>query len=380
MRRPVPVDPDRRIKRGCAAPKVYPHDYRPVHAEIELRDCDRAGTDPKRIEQSFTGANCPPNRDIPDSAMAALLAARPTVMPRSVIRNLRAQYPTRGPLTCWYGRYSSDDQANSRPSQKATIERYYEMNRDRLRMPPLCDIEFFDEAVSGNKRFMERRWGGQLSVFLRPGDHIVTAYFDRMGRNTVDLLTCMAAFARLRIHVHCIDAPWMQYADPNSPDTIRNIEAMATASAGFRRVNARRVSDAMHLRRARGFSAGDCGIPIGYYRRKNPRYVQMPRGVKNPIENAMYLVYKSEYDSAVVEEICRVWLAGWTTPEIRHALEARGIVRAETGKPWNKKMIRYVLNNLRSRSRASGMDAVINVPAERACLPSPYDAMGTGRT
>ena len=74
-----------------------------------------------------------------------------------------------------------------------------------------CDLkdlsidEVITEQVSGTCKFENRNEGLKLFSKLKKGDHIVCSSLDRFSRNTLDLLTMVEKFKRMKVKLHFID-------------------------------------------------------------------------------------------------------------------------------------------------------------------------------
>ncbi len=75
-----------------------------------------------------------------------------------------------------YARVSTDDQTTE--NQKQAIEERYNVSK-----------WFTEEAVSGATKAADRPAMGALINYVREGDTVVVVAIDRLGRNTIDVLT-----------------------------------------------------------------------------------------------------------------------------------------------------------------------------------------------
>ena len=63
------------------------------------------------------------------------------------------------------------------------------------------DKEFFDEAVSGLTRGMERKGFAEMMGYVREGDVLVVVDLDRLGRDSIDVQTNIRALKEKKVNV-----------------------------------------------------------------------------------------------------------------------------------------------------------------------------------
>lgn len=259
-----------------------------------------------------------------------------------------------------YFRYSTDKQEHSIEHQQYAFAEWYGLRQSLFSLPPVTTKLFADPETSGGKRLFERRWGGQFGRYIRPGDHVVFVYFDRMGRNAIDTLQSLDAFVRLGVFVHVLDHAQFQFCDPRHPNTIKQIHDAASAAEYERRMASERTRRCHRSHLAKNIALGNIG-GLCYRKTPNPAYVP---GVIDSMTNPRFTVEFSPFEAAICEEVYRCWLVeSWSVYEICKALRNRAkkdrrFLRFGTGKPWDKHGVKYVIRKLhaeRGQGGAAGM-------------------------
>lgn len=316
----------------------------------------------------------PPSTEISDEEIRRMMEPQPIRWPKDVIPNYRDTPAVNETIP--YYRYSTDKQEYSIDYQRDAVRDWYDMRRDTFRLPPLMtkgreldDIGFTagfaDPETSGSHRVFERRWGGQLGQYVRPGDHVVFAYFDRIGRNTVDTLQVLDAFVKARVYVHILDHVEFQFCDPAHPNTIKQIQDAAVAAEHHRGMTSLRTRRAYRSHLAAGVSMGGASA-LCYRRIPNPGHVA---GVRNSRRNPLYRMEFVPFQAALVEEIFRLWLIeSWSVAEICSALRERSkrderFLNVTNNKPWDRRCIRYIIEKLRNERRAGGAAGMFQTAA-----------------
>lgn len=302
----------------------------------------------------------PPRRALSDADVRRLLEPAPIRWHKDLIPDYRT---TSTPETIPYYRYSTDMQGDSTEQQRGIVEPWFEMRVQTFNLPPMTSKEFADPETSGGKPLFERRWGGQLASYVRPGDHLVFAYYDRIGRDALDTLNALKKFMEMRVYVHIIDHAQFQFCDPKHPTTIKQIQEAAIEAEHTRRKIGTLTARADKSFLARGFHMG--AVRHRCFRKvKNPDY--NPDRQPSPT-NQPYLAKFSAKEAAQCEVIYRLWAVyGWLVPEILSAMRTQSKrdphrwIRYSTGKIWNrdgvKKLIRKY-NAERAGGGAAGMFA-----------------------
>lgn len=324
---------------------------------LALKRTDIGKLSPHRYAESLK-ALPPPNRIMTDAEVRAMLEPKPVKWHKDLIPDFRT---TSAPETIPYYRYSTDMQEHSIEHQRDIVAEFYELRAAAFRLPPLVvDKEFADPETSGKKDFLTRRWSGQLACYVRPGDHVVFAYFDRIGRKACDTLAALQKFMEMGVFVHVIDHAQFQFCDPSHPSTIKQIQEAATAAEFERGMIAKRTGRASQNHLTRGRVMGHQNVRC-YRQRPNPDYVP---GVRDSMENPLYLAEFCPAEAALCEIIYHAWAVdGWVVAEISAALRHRAkrdkrFLRAQTGKPWTRDGIKKVIRKLhgeRCRGGAAGV-------------------------
>lgn len=90
--------------------------------------------------------------------------------------------------TIAYVRVSTDDQTNE--NQRRAIEARYNVSR-----------WFVEDGVSGSIPASQRPAMGSLLAYVREGDTVVVVAIDRLGRNTIDVLSTVEALQAKKVSV-----------------------------------------------------------------------------------------------------------------------------------------------------------------------------------
>lgn len=99
-----------------------------------------------------------------------------------------------------YGRHSTAKQGLTKDAQYERCVAYYEHNLAHLGVE-WCGF-FYDEATSGKKPLSERKQGMLMYFIAQPGDHIVTAKYDRCFRSALDGMTHLTALENRGVVFH----------------------------------------------------------------------------------------------------------------------------------------------------------------------------------
>jgi DNA invertase Pin-like site-specific DNA recombinase len=301
----------------------------------------------------------PPCLQMSDDDVREALEPQPIQWHKDLIPDYRTN-PS--PETIPYYRYSTDKQHHSIEHQQQIVAEFLQERGQLFRLPPPADKLFADPDTSGKLAIFERRWGGQLASYVRPGDHVVCAYFDRIGRTSADTLNFLDKMMQLRVFVHIIDHPQFQFSDPSNPSTVKQIQEAANGAELERKMIARRTARAAQTHLAKGVLMG-CLTHRGWTRKRN--YKWNPT-VCDSISNPKFVTEFSVDDAAVSEIIYHLWcVEGWLVPEICAALRNKArknkrYLRSTNGKPWDKWSVKSLIRKLhaeRFRGGAAGMFA-----------------------
>jgi DNA invertase Pin-like site-specific DNA recombinase len=301
----------------------------------------------------------PPCLSMTDADVRATLEPEPIKWHKDLIRNYRT---TSTPETIPYYRYSTDKQHHSIEHQQQIVAEFLEERGAMFKLPPATDKLFADPETSGKSQLFERRWGGQLASYVRPGDHIVCAYFDRIGRTSTDTLNFLDKMMSMRVFVHIIDHPQFQFSDPSNPSTVKAIQEAANGAEHERKMIARRTARAAQTHLAKGVIMG-CLRHRGWTRKRNHRW--NPE-ICDSMENPKFFTEFSPDDAAVAEVIWHLFaVEGWLVPELcaalrRKAMTNKRYLRSTNGKPWDKYAVKGLLRKMhaeRFRGGAAGMFA-----------------------
>jgi DNA invertase Pin-like site-specific DNA recombinase len=108
--------------------------------------------------------------------------------------------PPKPKLARLYRRVSTAEQQNSMDVQDARIADYVKFKQLTIAG------EYADPDVSGRIPIGQRSGGYALLRDLQPGDHLVVAKLDRLGRNAVDILRTIDDLTnRRKVTIHIID-------------------------------------------------------------------------------------------------------------------------------------------------------------------------------
>lgn len=324
--------------------------------ELALSRSDIGKINKQRLAASYN-ALPPPTRAMTDAEVRAMLEPKPVKWHKDLIPNFRT---TTAPETVPYYRYSTDKQQHSIEHQRHIVKEFFDDRGGLFRLPPLSANEFADPETSGKRRFLERRWGGQLACYVRPGDHVVFAYFDRIGRAAVDTLDVLQKLMELGVFVHIIDHPQFQFCDPAHPSTIKLIQEAAIAAENERRLISLRTKRALDSLLSKGRGVG-CRHRC-YRMPANPEY--RPDAAADSMSNPRRLAEFVPAEAALCEIIYHAWaIDSWLVAEIVSALRNRAktdkrFLRAYSGKPWTRDAVKKLIRKMhaeRCRGGAAGM-------------------------
>lgn len=260
----------------------------------------------------------------------------------------------RAPVTIGYARASTGKQENSIPVQAERIKRYVEnkrANSDKT-IPALHKI-FESAATSGRTTtFQERPEGREIYRFVLPGDHFIVAKMDRLGRNTIDILTTIDNLRKHGVSVHIIDFFGAELPGTDSPIARLLLSVVASVAEFEAGMVSLRTKEA-----------------LAELRRQGKRVGQTPRG------------YRVASDGTVVEDkIMKHWhnemvimfKGGHTYKEIAEYLVKIRAPKPEAMKAWNEKNVGKTIRHCLALEKAaqtetfkSTLDAE-NFPKEKA--------------
>lgn len=235
--------------------------------------------------------------------------------------------PTRSPETVFYGRMSTNKQDKSLEEQRHICITNYNNSPDM----PVWGAEFVDPGVSGKTPFQGRPAAREMIRYLRRGDCVVVAAFDRLGRDIVDLLTSMRVLRSMGVRVKVLDLTWLNDMDPDNPMTEGMLAQFAAFAQWERQVIGRRVRQAIAALRAAGHHTGHCR--------------QGEIKVPDPDRPGKFLVEKDPVFQEKLEYIYDLhWKEGYGSVIIQRKL-------GERGEYWSRKRIEKALAGERKRRR-----------------------------
>lgn len=296
----------------------------------------------------------PPTAEMSEEQISEAYEQKRIRWHKEIVPDLRT---TRTPETIPYFRWSTDKQQYSIEYQRSIFQRYFVRRQRQMNMPPVSAFEFADPETSGKHRFFERRHGGQFAKYVRPGDHAVFSYFDRVGRDALDMLQTVKVLVKVNVFVHLIDHPSFSFCDPTHPNTIRDLQQHASSAEYERRMTSFRVRNTLKAGLAEGRALGNIG-DFCYKKIPNPKHIP---GIEDNVTNPRFLVEFCPHDAAVCDEMYRLWLEGWTAYEISNALRRKNIRRrALKNQKWTGWAIRRVIAKLHDQrsSLSSVMEMV----------------------
>lgn len=325
--------------------------------ELALSRSDIGKINKQRLAASYA-ALPPPTRALTDAEVRGMLEPKPVKWHKDLIPNYRT---TTAAETITYHRYSTDKQQHSIEHQRQIIADFYESRRQVFRLPPMSANEFSDPETSGKRLIFERRWGGQLACYVRPGDHVVFAYFDRIGRNAVDTIGLLQKFMELGVYVHIVDHPHFQFCEPGHPSTIKQIQDAAIAAENERNLISLRTKRAAGNIYAAGHAMGN-GRARCYRPWPNTRFDRSAPvdAMKNPRQLAEFV----PAEAALCEIIYHAWaIDSWLVAEIVSALRNRAktdrrFLRAHSMRPWTRDAVKKLIRKFhaeRCRGGVAGM-------------------------
>lgn len=153
-----------------------------------------------------------------------------------------------------YGRGSTAKQTLTLDAQKRQCRSYYDSN--------LADEcmwgGFHGELQSGAKDYTDRTLG-QLVANMSPGDKLIVAKLDRLGRSTFDLAAILKVLEKANLTLVCLDP----MVDTSTSHGRMIFHIMAALAEYERDLISIRIADAHAERRAQGLSHGG-PAPYGY--------------------------------------------------------------------------------------------------------------------
>lgn len=343
---------------ACFAYIEHSNKIQELFKKLMLRRSDIGHVNPAAIAQSRESFP-PPCLQMSDDDVRAQLEPAPIKWHADLIQDYRTN-PS--PETIPYYRYSTDKQHHSIEHQQQIVAEFLQERGQLFKLPPVTDKLFADPETSGKTAIFERRWGGQLASYVRPGDHVVCAYFDRIGRTSADTLNFLDKCMKLRVFVHIIDCPQFQFSDPANPSTVKAIQEAANGAEHERKMIARRTSRAAQTHLAKGVIMG-CLRHHGWTRIRNHKWNPM---MSDSMTNPKFTTTFAPAAAAVCEIIYHLWcVEGWLVPEICAALRNKAkydsrYLRSTTNKPWEKHSVKLLIRKMhaeRFRGGAAGMFA-----------------------
>ena len=229
-----------------------------------------------------------------------------------------------GHFTYIYARASTKKQEVSAEVQIQTCKRYIQEHE----LPALSDdliIEARANAVSGKVPFARRPGGMRLLRMMRPGDVLVVAKMDRLGRNSRDILNTVYLFERLKVDLYICDFFGKVY-DPNDPLSKLFLTLIAAAAEFENSLRSQRQIEANQIRRQKGLPTNN---QAGYGRK-----IVNGRIVPDPVEQAR------------INKVYELYMRGVSVASIHRDVSSRWI---HNGKPWNYSRTSHVLQFERKR-------------------------------
>lgn len=140
-------------------------------------------------------------------------------------------------------------------AQKFHAERLSAIDPKDL-LPPWGEI-YSDDAISGDIAFQERPDGRRLLREIKRGDHLVVAFFDRLGRNTLDILGTIDRLRKMGVVIHLLNMNGMRLST-DSPVADMLLTIMAGVAQYERHLKIQRIRESLAWRR-------DHEIPVSQF-------------------------------------------------------------------------------------------------------------------
>ncbi len=250
----------------------------------------------------------------------------------------------RSNVTIFYARVSTRHQHLSAKHQLARCLQYHRENHEHRKMPTLYsegeETVFLDPATSGKSEFKKRPAGEALLRFVRRGDHIIVASYDRLGRNALDILNTIQRFHASGVTVHAPDLPYLSGLDPQDPVSKLILGVMAFAWEFVRGDISKKATESRLAMEAMGYVVG--WPRYGFRSVPNPNYGQ-------PGEPKFFAV-PDENERQIIRQIMH-WnrRQGLGAVAIASRLEKMGAVTAN-GRPWNQRRVAKVIAQQKKRA------------------------------
>jgi len=229
-----------------------------------------------------------------------------------------------GYSTYIYARASTKKQECSAEVQIQICKRYIQ-ERDLSDLSDDLVIEARANAISGKVPFADRPGGSRLIRMMRPGDCLVVARADRLGRNSRDILNTVYLFERLKVDLYICDFFGQAY-DPNNPLSKFFLTLIAAVAEFENELRSQRQIEANIVRRQKGLPTNN---QPGYGRK-----IVHGRIVPDPVEQAR------------IDEVFELHIKGHSVASIHRDYSSKWI---HNGKPWGYSRTYRVLQFERER-------------------------------
>jgi DNA invertase Pin-like site-specific DNA recombinase len=225
-----------------------------------------------------------------------------------------------------YIRASTDKQVASPETQKQIIEDYAK------RLGRTVDRFFIDPAVSGKKPLFERPDGGELSVILNPGDHVIAARLDRLSRSFIGFAHILELFLKKKITMNLCDMPGGVF-DPDNPMSELMIGVLIVFANYERRLISVRTREGLQARKQRGERY--CRW-ADYGWRWEKRY-------DPALKTHVSVKLSDENERTVLRKAVELRAAGRSFDQIRQYLSYEMKARTRMGGEWTTNRIKYLV-------------------------------------
>jgi DNA invertase Pin-like site-specific DNA recombinase len=217
-----------------------------------------------------------------------------------------------------YGRASTDKQVASPETQKQIIRDYAKrFGRD-------VDDFFIDPAVSGKKPLFEREAGKNLSLALKPGDHVIVARLDRLSRSFIGFAHILELFLKKKITMHLCDMPGGVF-DPDNPMSELMIGVLIVFANYERRLISVRTREGLQARKARGERY--CRWAEYGWRWEKRYDTRLKKHVNVKVPDSQ--------ERAILRKVVELRAAGHSFDQIRQHLNYQVKARTRLGGEWN---------------------------------------------
>lgn len=187
-----------------------------------------------------------------------------------------------------YGRHSTAKQGLTKEAQHERCLSYWQFNLE----PEGIDWGgfFYDEATSGKKPLSERKEGMLVYFMAQPGDHVVTAKYDRCFRSALDGMTHLKALEDRGVLFHSVK----EKIDTSTAMGRAFRTVLLALAEAERDLASERTIEIQESLRAQG--KPHCkGCPIGW------KVVRLSTGREYRVD---------EDERAIAKEMHRRWVAG----------------------------------------------------------------------